>query len=246
MARGTLTQLPGLCPITWFVVGANAITFVIAFVGGGSLWNPFIFRTFAISDTPWSILTYPLIGAGGIVWVLLGGYMMWLFGGSLERAWGAVDYVRFLVLVTAVTAGGLWIGAALLGRPASLAGLGMPLAAATVAWAAINPSERLLLYFVLPIEARWLAIGAAVLVFFSFSFPLGLFALGGCAVAWWYVRPGRSLFSRGPPRTRSRLTGRPERRTTLNPLALYRRWQLKRRFTRLMRDPSRPDDRKIH
>src|SRR4030067_241192 len=95
MARGSLTQLPGSCPITWFVIGANAVTFIVAFVGGGSLWEFFIFRTSAIVEAPWSILTYPLIGAGGILWVLLGGYMMWLFGGSLERAWAAADYARF-------------------------------------------------------------------------------------------------------------------------------------------------------
>jgi len=180
MAGRSLTQLPGSCPITWFVIGANAVTFVVAFVGGGSIWEPFIFRTSAILEAPWSILTYPLIGAGGIVWVLLGGYMMWLFGGSLERAWGAVGYVRFLVLVTAVTALGLWLGTVLLVRPAFLAGLALPLATATVAWAAANPSERLMLYFVLPIEARWLGIGTAVLVFFSFSFPLGFDRAAGC------------------------------------------------------------------
>ncbi len=247
MARGPLTQLPGSCPITWFVIGANALTFVVAFVGGGALWGALVFRTEAILEAPWTILSYPLVGAvgaGGILWILLGGYMMWLFGGSLERAWGAVDYVRFLVLVSAATAIGEWVGAILLGRSASLAGFAMPLAAATVAWAAINPSERLMLYFVLPIEARWLGLGAAVLVFFSFRFPLGVFALAGCAVAWWYVRTGRYLLSRGRARVRPRRIA-PEQRATLNPLALYRRWRLKRQFMRLMR-PERPDDREIH
>lgn len=246
MAGRSLTQLPGSCPITWFVIGANAVTFVVAFVGGGSIWEPFIFRTSAILEAPWSILTYPLIGAGGIVWVLLGGYMMWLFGGGLERAWGAVGYVRFLVLVTAVTALGLWLGTVLLVRPAFLAGLALPLATATVAWAAANPSERLMLYFVLPIEARWLGIGTAVLVFFSFSFPLGFFALAGCAVAWWYVRTGRYVLSGGTTRRRPRRSGRPEPSPTLNPLALYRRWRLKRQFTRLMRGSAAREDRELH
>jgi membrane associated rhomboid family serine protease len=215
------------------VIGANAVTFVVAFVGGGSPWAPFIFTTNGIAAAPWSVLTYPLIGAGGILWVLLGGYMMWLFGGSLERAWGRMDYIRFLLLVTVATSLGLWIGAALLGRSASLAGLGLPLAAATVAWAAINPSERLLLYFVLPIEARWLAVGVAVLVFFSFGFPLGLFALAGCAGAWWYVRRGRFMLTGGRRRRPAWRVSERERPATLNPFALYRRWRLKRQFTRL-------------
>lgn len=245
-----MAQLPGSCPVTWSVIGTHAATFVVAYVGGGSLWVPFVFRSAEVVQSPWSLLTYPLIGGGGILWVLLGGYMMWLFGGSLERAWGTVDYIRFLVLVTVATAGGVWIGATLIGRVASLAGLALPLAATTVAWAAVNPSERLLLYFVLPVEARWLAVGAAVLVFFSFAFPVGLFALGGCAVAWWYVRTGRyalsgglsgGAISRRPRRARG-----PERKRTLNPLALYRRWRLKRQFSRLMRGSTLRDDETIH
>jgi hypothetical protein len=175
---------------------------------------------------------------------------MWLFGGSLERAWGRGDYLRFLILVTVATALGLWVGAGLLGRSATLVGLGLPLAAATVAWAAINPSERLLLYFVLPIQARWLAVGVAVLVFFSFPFPLGAFALVGCALAWWYVRRGRLLMvgpmGGGSPRRASRRMSERERPATLNPFALYRRWRLRRQFTRLMRGSAVRDDKTVH
>jgi hypothetical protein len=248
MAARSLTQLPGSCPITWCVIVANAATFVLAFVGAGGFWGALVFHTSILATAPWTILTYPLIGAGGILWVLVGGYMMWLFGGSLERAWGRVDYLRFLVLVTAATALGLWLGAALLAQSATLAGLALPLAAATVAWAAINPSERLLLYFVLPIEARWLAVGTTVLVFFSFRFPLGLFALAGCASAWWYVRRGRFMFTGGSRRRPARQAPERERATTLNPLAAYRRWRLKRRFARLTRmiQESGPDDKTIH
>jgi membrane associated rhomboid family serine protease len=253
MAARSLTQLPGSCPITWLLIGANAITFVAGFVGGGSLWAPLVFHTAGVAAAPWTILTYPLVGTG-ILWVLLGGYMMWLFGGSLERAWGRADYLRFLVLITAATALGLWLGAVLLGRTATLVGLALPLAAATVAWAAINPGERLLLYFVLPIEARWLAVGVAVLVFFSFRFPLGLFALAGCASAWWYVRSGRFMLTGGrrrrasQPGYRARQVSERERPGTLNPLAAYRRWRLKRQFARLTRviEESGPDDKTIH
>jgi hypothetical protein len=242
----SLTQLPGSCPVTWSVIGAHTVTFIAAFIDGGSLWASLIFRTNTIREAPWSLLTYPLIGAGGILWVLLGGYMMWLFGGSLERAWGGADYIRFLIMVTLGTAAGLWVGATLLGRPGYLAGLGLPLAAAAVAWAAINPSERLLLYFVLPIESRWLAVGVAVLVFFTFPFPLGLFALAGCAIAWWYVRTGRYVLPTGTAFRRPGRTRGPERRTARNPVALYRRWRLKRQFTRLMRGSSLRDDKTIH
>jgi len=236
-------RLPGDCPVTWVVVGANALTFVITFVTRAVLWKPLVFSTATAAAAPWSVFTYPLVGSAGILWVLLGGYMLWLFGGSLERGWGARDYVVFLALTGATTALGLWVGAAVTGTGAVLAGLAMPLAGVVVAWSVINPRERLLLYFVLPIEARWLGIASVILAFFSFPFPLGLFALAGPAAAWWYVRRGRYALARPSP---SRpLRARPLREgaeRTLNPLALYRRWRMKRQFMRLMRGSSERDD----
>lgn len=228
-------RLPGGCPVTWALIGANVLTFVAAFVGGGNLWSPFVFHPETVAARPWSVLTYPLVASGGILWLLLGSYMLWLFGGSLERGWGVRDYLLFLGLVSAATAVGIWLGAMMTRIASPLAGPWMVLAASVLAWSLINPGERLLLYFVLPIQARWLAAGSAVLVFFSFPFPLGLFALGGLAAAWWYVRRGRYATLR-PSRER------PGGRLTLNPVALYRRWRLKRQFTRLMRDASPEDE----
>lgn len=228
-------RLPGGCPVTWTLIAANALTFVASFVGGAGRLRALIFDPQTVLQAPWTVLTYPLVGSVNILWLLLGSYMLWMFGGSLERGWGKRDYLVFLALVSVATALGMWLGASVTGITAILVGTGMLLAAAVVAWALINPRERLLLYFALPIEARWLAAGSVVLVFFSYPFPLGLFALGGPAVAWWYVRRGRYATLRHGRE-------RPGARITLNPLVLYRRWRLKRQFTRLMRDASAEDE----
>lgn len=237
------SQLPGVCPVTWAVLGANVLTFMVAFVSGVS-WSGLAFYSPEFLLRPWAALTYPLLGAGGVFWLLLGGYVLWLFGGSLERAWGWRGYTIFLLAVSGATAAALWLASALLGRGAVLAGFGMPLAAVTVAWATINPYERILLYFVLPLEARWLGILAAVFVVISLPFPLGVFALAGCGVAVWYVRQGRYLLVRaGGPR---RHVERGERAAVLNPLAWYRRWRLKRQFMRLVKGSSSRDDDTLH
>lgn len=227
-------RLPGECPVTWAVIASNVLSFLTAFLNVVD-WTPLLFRSFALWTAPWTALTYPLVSPVSILWLLLGAYVFWLFGGSLERAWGRRDYLVFLALVTAAPAVAVWIGGTLTGRIVVLSGLWLPLAAATVAWATINPTERLLMYFVIPIEARWLAVLIAVLVAFSYPFPLGLFALAGCGVAWWYVRRGRYGLLRG----RSRPTwGPPPRRErpnpVLSPLAWYRRWRLRRQFRRLI------------
>lgn len=239
--RAVMSHLPGACPVTWAVLGVNALTFVVAFVSGA--WPPLAFYAPEFLQRPWTAFTYPLLGAGGIFWLLLGGYVLWLFGGSLERAWGWRGYAIFLLAVSGSTAAALWLASVLFGRGTVLAGFGMPLAAVTVAWAAINPYERVLLYFVLPLEARWLGILAAVFVVISQPFPLGVFALAGCGVAWWYVRQGRYLSVRAV-RPRRRLER--EDALTLNPLAWYRRRRLRRQFTRLMKGTRRDDGDTLH
>jgi len=234
--RARPIHLPGDCPVTWAIIGANALTFLTGFLGSGGVWNSLVFTSLGFPAAPWTALTYPLVAGGQILWLLLGGYVFWLFGGSLERAWGRRDDLVFLALVTTIPAVALWVGGVVTGRMVALNGLWLPLAASTVAWATINPGERMLLYFVIPIEARWLGILVAVLVVFSYPFPLGMFALTGCAAAWWYVRQGRYGLFRGRQQSAwEPARGRETRRgTPLNPVAWFRRWRLRRQFRRLI------------
>ncbi len=236
---GRLSELPGACPITWAVLAANAVTFLTTSVLASLTWSELTFRTFIFPAQLWSAFTYPLVASGDILWLLLGGYMFWLFGGSLERSWGTRDYLVFLSLVTGTTAISVWIGTLLVGPGVILAGLWLLLAAMIVAWSTINPFERLLVYFVIPLQARWLGIIVLALVFFSFRpFPLGLFALGGCGVAWWYARGGKYRLweitgGRAIPlRPGARLR---ENQSPRSPLELFRRWRRKRQFMRLVK-----------
>ncbi len=230
--------LPGDCPITWTLLAANAGTFLLGFAGGLDALPPLAFVAPRARAAPWTVLTYPLVGTGGALGVLLGGYMLWVFGGSLERAWGRRDYVRFLGLVTAAPALALWAGGLAIGRPVVLAGPWLLLAAAVVAWTTVNPAERLLAFFVLPVQARWLGLVAAVLVFFSLPFPMGAFALAGCGVARWYAASGRVGLA---PRARVRLHGRLASRhreeppVGWNPIERLRRWRRRRQVARLLR-----------
>ncbi|MDQ7830014.1 MAG: DUF1751 domain-containing protein [Armatimonadota bacterium] len=238
-----LAGLPGGVPVTWAILLANAATFLLAFVGAGGPLDALVFHTWEALPRPWTLLTYALVGAGHPLWLLVGLYVFWMFAGSLERSWGRVRYLTFLAMATAAPAAALGLGAALLGRGVGLAGLWLPLAGTIVAWGALRPYEQALLFFVLPVQFRWIAVGATALVFFSFPFPLGLFALAGPGVAWasatGRVDPAtwRVGWSRGGRGRRAIRRDGP----TLSPLAWYRRWQTKRRFRRLVRQVDLED-----
>src|SRR2546422_2972991 len=118
--RARISELPGDCPVTWAVLGANVLTFVGSFIAGMS-WSDLAFFSPSFLQRPWTAVTYPLIGTGGIVWVLIGGYVFWLFGGRLERSWGGRGYIVFLVLVSGSSPVAFWL-ANLLAQPEALGG----------------------------------------------------------------------------------------------------------------------------
>ena len=135
----------------------------------------------------------------------------------------------------------------LTGRYVLLAGVALPLASIVVIWATMNPSEVLLAYFVIPIQARWLGLIILVLTVFSFPPPLGIFALAGPAVAVWFLRWGRygHLLPRGGRSPSRGARVREQDRRTVNPIVWFRRWRQRRRFRRLVRTlgPDSPDQR---
>ncbi|HVH31198.1 MAG TPA: rhomboid family intramembrane serine protease [bacterium] len=246
MYRPTARQpLPGDCPVTWALIIANGLTFLLDFIGSGSLESALVFYTGTVLQRPWTLLTYPLVAGGSIFWILLSAYILWLFGGSLERAWGSRQYAVFWALVAVTSALGLELGSTLTGRHVPLTGVGLPLASIVLVWATMNPSEVLLAYFVIPMQARWLGLIVLILTVFSFPFPLGIFALAGPAVAVWFLRWGRYgqlLHRGGRPRSRG-ARAREQDRLTVNPVVWFRRWRQRRRFRRLVRTlgPDPPD-----
>ncbi len=244
--RPTARQpLPGDCPVTWALIIANGLTFLLGFIGSGFLQSALVFGTGTFLQRPWTLLTYPLVAGHDVLWVLLSAYILWLFGGSLERAWGNRQYVVFLALVAVASALGVEGGSMLTGRHVLLAGVGLPLASIVVVWTTMNPSEVLLAYFVIPMQARWLGLIVLVFTVFSFPFPLGIFALAGPAVAVWFLRWGRygQLLPRGGRSPSRGARAREHDRLTLNPIVWFRRWRQRRRFRRLVRTlgPDPPD-----
>ncbi len=105
----------------------------------------------------WQMVTYPFVH-GGFLDLLFHGIVIFFFGGMLERAWGSLRFLGFYFMlgiisglsVLALTFLGLPEGV-FLGMTGTFAGLG-------VAYGALNPYAKVYIYFVLPVEARWLGV----------------------------------------------------------------------------------------
>jgi len=192
-------------PVTKSVIVCNAITFLLITFGGSSLVELLGYSTNTLLLKPWTAFTYPLIGTQDVISLLFASYWMWVAGGSLERSWSSRVFGVYFFLMSAITALGLYLGQLITGIPTSYAGLWLPLAGTTIAFAMLNPEQQILFFFIIPMKLKYLALLDVVLVLVSFARPnplLGVFALSGCAVSYWYVRY-RSNISFSTPRRQS-------------------------------------------
>lgn len=165
----------------------------------------------------WQLITYPFAGYGGpSFWFLVELLILFMFGRDAYAGLGRKRFWR-LVLITAVAAGGLALlvqglqeGSDVhLPLPAYfplLQGQRVLLAILVAAFATANRRATILLFFVLPIEARYFLPLEILFAFIGFlsTHDLGGF-LGICAavgLSYLYVRDGG--FGRGLRQTRLR------------------------------------------
>jgi membrane associated rhomboid family serine protease len=115
----------------------------------------------------WQMLTFPLVH-NNILGLLFDALAIYFFGSPLERAWGTPRFVAFFFL-SGIVAGMTVIGLNAL-SPALpggfFAGAVTHFVSLGIAFGALNPSARIYIYFVIPVEARWLGIISAGLEFF--------------------------------------------------------------------------------
>jgi hypothetical protein len=252
------------CPATIVLIAINVIAFFCDAILHAS--NPFVHLIFVSSAMPshfWTLFTWPLVGGGHPLWLLFA--CIWAFWacGSLERSWGTVPFTGFFLATNALMALTTWAGGQWLGVPVAFAGLWLAVAAPTVAWCAINARETVNLWMVFNIPAPFLALFTVVIVWYEVGPPvLGLFALSGCAAAYWYAATGRYAYRgyasvRNPfarsegsgPRLRLQHFDRDSERSTvgmrrLSPFAWYRARQERRKLEKLWERsmPSDPED----
>jgi len=91
-------------------------------------------------------------------------YMVWALGGSILDRIPPRSFLKFY-LGTGVTAGACaTVAMALTGQGAVLGGCTPPLLGILMLWTMLYPTAQLLLFFILPVQSKWLAAGAAAAI----------------------------------------------------------------------------------
>lgn len=121
----------------------------------------------------WRLGTYlTLPGGSGILWLLLGVPFMWMINDGLEQAWGSFRLNLFIFAgVVCIALGGLI-------SPQPTTGWVLWVAL-LMSFAAYFPDQEILLFFILPVKIKWLAMLAAATIGFQF--------IGGDAPLRWHL-----------------------------------------------------------
>jgi hypothetical protein len=107
-------------------------------VWAGDLWRPFTF----VCETPPMNLLFAIF-----FW-----YMFYLMGRTLEETWGAFRYNVYLLVGWAATVLASFL------QPQAAASIGFLQGSVFLAFAYLYPDFQFLLFFILPVKVKWLAL----------------------------------------------------------------------------------------
>jgi membrane associated rhomboid family serine protease len=164
------SSIPGLTPMVKRIMIATGVVWVLQLLVPGltdalAVSVPGVF----VQGFVWQPVTYMwLHSVQSPMHILLNMFMLWMFGGILERTWGARRFLRFY-LITGVGAGVIiLIGATLQGVETPTLGASGAIYGIVTAFSLLWPDRTVMLLFPpIPMKAIWFI---PVLFFFNYFF----------------------------------------------------------------------------
>lgn len=174
----------------------------------------------------WELFTYLFLHAG-FFHIIFNLFALWMFGADLESKWGSRQFLFFYFL-TGVGAG-LFDVLIEPSNPIPTVGCSGAIYGLMLAFGMLFPDRPILLYFIIPIKAKWFVLIMGLIEFVSsFDTPGSGIShvahLGGMLVAFLYLRSRGIHFDFG---------------------SRYRQWRrarLRRKFEVYMRDEEKKHD----
>ncbi|HEY3131590.1 MAG TPA: rhomboid family intramembrane serine protease [Acidobacteriota bacterium] len=189
---------PPVTPIIKYLVIANVVAYLMEQLA------PDMVLIFGLSPALvtqkfflWQLATY-LFLHGGLMHLLLNMFGLWMFGSELERYWGSGFFLRYYFL-TGISAGLLSVAVNPFGREVIIGASGA-VYGILLAYGLMFPNRMLLLYFIVPVKAKYFVAGLGILTFISaLQAPGGPVAhlahLGGMLFGLIYLKGWLSLRS---------------------------------------------------
>ena len=176
---GVIASLVVAALLFWFTRGESMRAFMI---GWDSHARPWSFLTYAWMQMPFG---------DGLTLMFFVFLMMWLFsfGSVVEKDLGSRGFAVLWFASTVVTGVVLWVGMQILHVDVMYGGAYLPVSAVTMVWCARYPNTSIMLYGIIPVPGRWLALIDVIIVILIYGsgIPLlGVFAAAPLGLAYAY------------------------------------------------------------
>ena len=144
-----------LPPVTQALLLANVAIFFLDQLLGHKLVLLFGLWPIGAGFWPWQIVSYSFLhfDFNHLFFNMLG---LWMFGGELEHVWGQKRFIQFYAASVVAAALSQLLVNYLLGATAPTIGASGGLFGLLLAFAMIFPNRIILLFFIIPMKAKWL------------------------------------------------------------------------------------------
>jgi len=144
-----------LPPVTQALLLANVAIFFLDQLLGHALRVLFTLYPIGQGFWPWQVLTYAFLHGdfNHLFFNMLG---LWMFGSELEHVWGQKRFLQFYTASVIAAAVTHLIVMPLLQSAAPMIGASGGVFGLLLAFAMLFPNRTILLFFVIPMKAKWL------------------------------------------------------------------------------------------
>jgi len=147
--------MPPLQPVTRALLLINVAVFFLLPLLGGSVEALFALWPLGTHFLPWQVVTYSFLH-GNFEHLFFNMLGLWMFGSELERIWGEKRFLQFYAASVLAAAFTQLIVTALMGSVYPTVGASGGLFGLLLAFAMMFPNRVILLFFVIPMKARYL------------------------------------------------------------------------------------------
>lgn len=147
--------MPPLSPVTRALLLINVAIFFLLPLIGGSIASAFALWPLGQNFLPWQVVTYAFLH-GSFAHLFFNMLGLWMFGSELERVWGEKRFLLFYAASVLAAAATQLIVTAAMGTEYPTVGASGGLFGLLLAFAMMFPNRTILLFFVIPMKARYL------------------------------------------------------------------------------------------
>ena len=158
----------GIPNLMGIIVIATCIVYVLDMVSSYTLSPLLEFsRTLILQGQVWRLITFIIVpDETRLIWFALSMYFYWFIGTNLEREWGSGKFTFFYLLGVVLNI--------IVGMIFGYASMGYVNLSLFLAFATLYPNLQFLMFFIIPVKAKWLAwIDAALLAFNFITYLVG-------------------------------------------------------------------------